>query len=215
MTINYLGHSSFKIKSKNATIIFSPFDSKLLGYNFPKSEADIVLIPKNNAEYNNLSSIKGTPFIIKSSGEFEIKEVMILGFQSNAKTAENDRSIFFRIEIEDVNLVYLGALNSKLTNDQLEQLGWVDILFVPIGGMNTIDVKQAAEIVSRIEPSIVIPMCYFDDDFSDQYKDLSKVDRFIDVMGSSIPDKVDNLRISSRDFDQMTDGTKIIVLEKK
>lgn len=216
MTINYYGHSSFKIKGKNVTILTSPFDSKLLGFRFPKTEADIVLIPKDTAEYNNVNAVKGTPYIIKSPGEFEIKEAMVLSFHANAKSEEGgERATIFRIEIENVNLVYLGALNTKLTNEQLEQLGRVDVLFIPVGGKSTIDVKQAAEIVSKTEPSIVIPMHYFDSDSGELFKDLSKLDKFIEVMGSSSPDKMANLKISSRNFDQTADGTRIIVLEKK
>lgn len=196
-------------------VIMSPFDSKLLGYKFPKSEADIVLIPKNTAEYNNISAIKGNPCVIRTPGEFEVKEVMILGFHADAKLNTVDRNTIFRIEIEDINLIYLGALNGSLTNEELEQFGGVDILFIPISGKSTIDAKKAAELVSKVEPSIVIPMCYFDPDLSDEFKELSKVDRFIEIMGASVPEKMTSLKVYSRDFDQITDGTKVIVLEKK
>lgn len=82
MEITYLGHSSFKIKTKTAVVVTDPFPSEMLGFKFPKTEADIVTISHQHEDHNCLKLIEGDPFIISEPGEYEVKGVSVFGYPS-------------------------------------------------------------------------------------------------------------------------------------
>lgn len=202
MNISYFGHSCFKIDEKindqNISIITDPFN-KDLGLKVPNVEADIVSISHDHSDHNNSSALRGNPFVVDCAGEFDIKGVIIEGVRSSHdenKGNERGDNIIFRFDIEGISLAHLGDLGDILDNKQLEKLGGVDILFIPVGGKYTLDAKKAVEVISQVEPRIVIPMHY---KTKDSKIDIDEVDKFIKELGIEA-NYEEKLKISKKDL---------------
>ena len=168
MKITWHGQSCFKllVKSNNGdkiTILIDPFD-KDTGLTPPRGGADIVLITHDHHDHNNLKTVSGSPFVINGPGEYDIKGIYIKGIYSyhdNNKGLDRGINTIYVIESEEMEICHLGDLGQKeLVDTQLDKMGEVDILMVPIGGTYTIDSEEAVKIINQIEPTIVIPMHY-------------------------------------------------------
>lgn len=204
MQITYIGHSCFKIQDKigsdGVTIITDPFD-KTVGLKMLHSEADIVLISHQHVDHNCVEAVRGNPFIINSAGEYELKNIFVEGvdtFHDNSGGEERGNNIAYRINIEGVNIVHLGDLGHLLDVKQLEKLEGADILLIPVGGNFTIDAKKAVEVISQIEPRIVIPMHY---KVGGSTLKIDSVDKFIKELGIK-PTYEDKLKISKKELPQ-------------
>ncbi len=163
MDITHLGHSSFRIRGRQATLVTDPFSPADTGLKFPKVEADIVTISHQHKDHNEVSLVGGTPQIFSGPGEYETKGVKVLGistFHDAEKGAKRGRNTVFQIQMDGVTILHLGDLGEKLTTEQVETLMGVDILMLPVGGVYSLDGKMAAEVVSQLEPLVVIPMHY-------------------------------------------------------
>lgn len=214
MQIQWLGQSHFKIQTKNngqEIIIATDPYSENMGLKVSKYQADIVTVSHDHDDHNNTGSIKGEPFVISEPGEYETKGVFVCGipaFHDDNQGKERGNIIIYKIHSEEMNLVHLGDLGCDLNDEQLEKIGDVDILFIPVGEVYTIDTKKAKEIVSIIEPRIVIPMHYQIPGLKLKSK-LSNADEFLKISGLPA-EKIDKLKISKKDLPQ--DETKIIQL---
>ncbi len=202
MTITWLGHSCFKIEEKingeNVSLITDPF-SKEIGLKAPNVEADIVSVSHDHDDHNNVSSLRGNPFIIDCAGEFDVKGIIVEGirsFHDDKDGSERGDNIIFRFDIEGISLAHLGDLGDALDNKQLEKLGGVDVLFIPVGGKYTLDAKKAVEVISQIEPRIVIPMHYKTEDLK---IDIDGVDKFVKELGIE-PNYEEKFKISKKDL---------------
>lgn len=198
MNISYFGHSCFKIEEKindeNIVIVTDPFN-KEVGFKVPNIEADIVTISHDHSDHNNVSALRKNPFVIDCAGEFDVKGVIIEGIRSSHGGERGD-NIIYRIDIEGLSLAHLGDLGESLNSKQMDKLGGIDILFIPVGGKYTLDAKKALEVISQIEPRIVIPMHY---KTKDSKIDIDGLDKFIKEIG--IPANYeDKLKISKKDL---------------
>ena len=160
MDIYWGGQALFRIKGKNATVIIDPFDPEFTGLKLPKDlTADMVLVTHDHKDHN---SVGNGQMVFKESGEYEVAGVVVTGissFHDNSQGSERGKNIIFHLMIDNLNIVHLGDLGQvKLTEEQLVQVGEVDILLVPVGSVYTIDAKAAATISSQLEPKIIIPM---------------------------------------------------------
>jgi L-ascorbate metabolism protein UlaG (beta-lactamase superfamily) len=187
MVITWFGLSSFKISSGNLTLVTDPF-SKNTGLTPPRVATDIAVISNiQNDLYNNKESLGGdSTFVIDGPGEFDAKGLFVHGIQAkgNEKQKENgfDYTTIYSIKMEDIRLGFLGSISQKeLTDSQIEELGEIDILFVPVGGHTVCDAEQAVSIVNQIEPHIVIPMHYSQKGLK---LSLDKIDVFLKEIGS-------------------------------
>ncbi len=214
MIITWLGHSCFKIQDKansdGLTLVTDPYSSEV-GLKLPNFEADIVTISHDHFDHNNSSAFRGKPYVVSSAGEFDIKDVLIEGIRSFHDTAgeKSDKplNIIYRIEMDDITLCHLGDLGHILDNKQLERLAGIDILFIPVGGKYTIDAKKAVEVISQIEPRIVIPMHYATPGL--KIKDIDGVDKFIKELGIKVTNE-EKLKISKKDLP--SDEMELVVL---
>lgn len=212
MYISYLGHSCFKIQDKAVadaiTVVTDPFD-KETGFKVPNFEADIVTVSHQHHDHNNVSALRGKPFVVDCAGEYDIKGVAIDGvetFHDDKDGKERGKNIICRIFIDDIAVVHLGDLGHVLDAKQLEQIEGTDILLVPVGGVYTLDAKKAVEVISQIEPRIVIPMHY---KTKDSKIDLEGVEKFIKELGLA-PRYEEKLKISKRDLPQ--EDMELVVL---
>ena len=212
MEITYIGHSCFKIKGKDLSLVIDPYDAKI-GYKLPKMDADVVLCSHNHFDHSNASAISGSRFLIDSLGEYEISGVFINGlatFHDNTDGSKRGKNIIYSMDIDGFNLLHLGDLGHELTDDTLEHLGTVDILMIPVGGFYTIDAETAAKVISSIEPGIVLPMHYKTPDGTG-VTDIVGVEKFLDEMGvAKTVQRLEKLKISSRS--DIPEETEIIVL---
>ncbi len=162
MEISWLGHSCFQLRGKNVTLITDPF-SPQLGHSLGKISAPIVTISHNHPGHNFAGGVDGEPRIVRGPGEYEISDVLITGvasYHDNKHGQELGRNTIYIIHIDDLIICHLGDLGHILQEEQLEEVADADMLLVPIGGQHTINAAQAAEVISQVEPHIVIPMHY-------------------------------------------------------
>lgn len=214
MEITYLGHSSFKIRGKSATIVTDPYDSAKVGFKFPKLEANIVTLSHEHFDHNQSKLVGGDPKVISGPGEYEIVGVSIFGthtYHDDKKGEERGVNTVYTIDMEGVNVCHLGDLGHKLTDDQLDQIGNIDVLLVPVGGMYTIDPSEASDVVSQIEPKIVIPMHFKAEGMPEDFASLETVDAFIKEIGVE-PIRDSKLVVTS---DKIPEEMQLVLLERK
>ncbi|MGV8979954.1 MBL fold metallo-hydrolase [Clostridium sp.] len=163
MEITWLGHSCFLLEDlKGRTLLTDPFDPTI-GYDIYKGNPDIVTISHQHFDHNYTKNIKDNCRIIDNIGMFNIKDIPIKGtpsYHDKNKGAKRGDNIIFTFKMDDYTLCHLGDLGHSLSNDDLDAIGNVDILFIPVGGNYTIDGKEASEVTKKINPKIVIPMHY-------------------------------------------------------
>ncbi len=186
MEIKYLGHSSFLLKTKDAKLVTDPFDSSI-GISFPKVEADVVTVSHHHPDHDNTKAVGGDPLIIDWPGEFEKKGIRVFGYKwyhDDKKGAERGENILYKIEAEGIVLLHCGDIGSIPSDDFLEEIGEVDIMFVPVGGFYTIDASTALQLVKKIDPSIVIPMHYNHDKLNQEtFGKLAPLSTFLKETG--------------------------------
>ena len=162
MEISWLGHSCFQLRGKNVTLITDPF-SPQPEHSLGKINAPIVTISHNHPGHNFAGGVDGDPRIVRGPGEYEISDVLITGvasYHDNKHGQELGRNTIYVIHMDDLIVCHLGDLGHILQEEQLEEVADADVLLIPIGGQHTINATQAAEVISQVEPHIVIPMHY-------------------------------------------------------
>lgn len=216
MNIIWKGQSFFVINVKGrenggVTLAIDPYGNKL-GLHVPNIEADVLLISHAHSDHSNVKAISGRPFTIKNIGEYEVKDIFIKGipaFHDALEGKERGEVIIYKIESEGLKLCHLSDLGQKeLTPEQLELIGEVDILMIPVGSTHSLDAKMASQIISQIEPRIVIPMHY---KLPKLKINLDGVDKFLKVMGAEGTKPEKKLKITSTHLP--VEETKIVVLE--
>ncbi len=209
MIITWYGHSCFKINTKDVTIITDPFDKKI-GIKPYFGAADIVTVSHEHYDHNNVESLKGNPFVIRTPGEFETKNIFIYGFRSyhdKKNGAERGVNTIYLIEAEDMRICHLGDLGERLSDKVIEKLGQVDILMIPVGGVYTLDGKEADDLIDRIEPSIILPMHYKTPALN---INLEPLDKFLAVRGIKNQQAADHLTIKKKELNP--EENKVVIL---
>lgn len=208
MEITWFGLSCFRIRSRTATIVTDPYD-KSVGLNLPRLKADIVTVSHDAPGHNAAHAVKGEPHILSGPGEYEIRGVFITGLdiRPENKRKRERRNTVFLFELEDLRVCHLGDLQHVPSQAEVEEaLGEVDVLFVPVGGGEALNAAQAAEVVSLLEPRIVIPMHYRVPGLALK---LDPVQKFLKEMGSEKAPTLDVLKLSRAD---LPEETQVIVL---
>ncbi|MGH4052503.1 MAG: MBL fold metallo-hydrolase [Clostridium sp.] len=163
MKITWLGHSSFLLEnSKGKQLLTDPFDGTL-GYEVYKGCPNITTISHNHFDHNYTKELNDNCKIIDKIGSYNLDDIYIKGtpsYHDKNKGLKRGNNIIFTFRMDGYSLCHLGDLGHKLSNNDIEAIGDVDILFIPVGGNYTIDGKEASEITKKINPKIVIPMHY-------------------------------------------------------
>ena len=182
MDISWLGHSCFIIKGSNAVVITDPY-SPDLGYTLGKPTARIITVSHQHSGHSSVQGIGGEPRLVTRPGEYEISDVLIIGvatFHDTDRGSERGENTVFVIEIDEISVCHLGDLGHALTAEQVEGIGNVDVLLLPVGGVSTINTPAAAGVVRQLEPKAVIPMHYQTPALN---RDLEPVENFLKEMG--------------------------------
>ena len=182
MEISWLGHSCFKIKGRQATVITDPYPPDL-GYSLGKPTAHIVTVSHRHPGHSYVQGIGGEPRLVTGAGEYEISGVLITGiatFHDRERGQKRGKNTVYLMEVDEVSVCHLGDLGHVLTAEQVEEIDDVDVLLLPVGGVSTINAPMAAEVVRQIEPKAVVPMHYKTEALS---WELEPVDRFLKEIG--------------------------------
>ena len=214
MDITPLGHSSFKIRGKHATVVTDPYASDMVGIKYPRSvTADIVTVSHDHADHNAVAAVGGNPFVVTGAGEYEVHGVGIIGvpsYHDSEQGAKRGRNTIYRIEIDGVVIVHLGDLGHPLSEQDIERLDGVDVLLVPVGGVYTINAAEAVKVVHDIEPAIAVPMHYLTDGMDTKaFGELSPVSAFLKEIGKEDVPSQEKLVITK---DKLPEELDVVVL---
>lgn len=216
MDITYHGHSCFKLKGKVGTVVTDPYEGSV-GLNLPALSADLVTVSHQHPDHNAWKKIKTTarrerPFIIAEAGEYEVAGISVFGTPSwhdDHQGVERGNNIIFTIMIDDLTVCHLGDLGHELSADQLAQIGSVDIVLCPVGGVYTIDPQLAVKTIHALEPSLVIPMHYRTSQHDVKvFGELSELADFLKVYGVEVA-PVPSLSV---DRSRLPEETELVVL---
>ena len=211
MEITWYGHSCFRLTERGmATVVTDPFDNANIGYEPLKLKADIVTVSHDALGHNNSKAVKGTSHVITGPGEFEIGGVFITGVQTNGtikKESEELRNTLYVFDYEGITVAHLGDLKRVPSQTEVEALGAVNVALVPVGGGGGLNAAKAAEVISLLEPNIVIPMHYAT---KDAKLKLDSLDKFLKEMGLSASQPEASLKVTRSG---LPEETHVIVLE--
>jgi L-ascorbate metabolism protein UlaG (beta-lactamase superfamily) len=213
--ITWLGHSCFRLRDRAATVVTDPY-GKALGLNLVRVRADIVTVSHAADDHNYVKGVKGDFQVLAGPGEYEVSSVFVTGLElrgdrkAKKETAAAPRNTVFLFEFDDLTVCHLGDLNLVPTQAQVEEaLGEVDVLLIPVGGGDTLNASQAAEVVSLLEPHVVVPMHYH---VPDSVLKLDTVNKFLKEMGL---DKLAPQEVLKVSRSNLPEETQVVLLEMK
>ena len=211
MEITWYGHSCFRLTERGiATVVTDPYDNTDIGYESLKLKADIVTVSHDTSGHNNTSAIKGTSHVITGPGEFEIGGVFITAVQTNGHGKADDeelRNTLYVFDYDGITVAHLGDLKQVPSQTQVEALGAVNVALVPVGGGGGLNAAKAAEVISLLEPNIVIPMHYAT---KEAKLELDSLDKFLKEMGLSASPPEPSLKVTRSG---LPDETHVVVLD--
>src|SRR5512136_263972 len=214
MEITWLGHSCFRLRDRAATAVTDPY-GKDIGLLLPRVRADLVTVSHDADDHNYIKGVKSGFKALTGPGEYEVSGVFVTGLElrgerKKGKTPEKPRNIVFLFEFDDLTVCHLGDLDYVPTQAQVEEaLGEVDVLLVPVGGGESLNAAQASEVVSLLEPHVVIPMHYRVKDLTVK---LDPVSKFLKEMGLDNITTQETLKVSRSG---LPEETQVVLLELK
>lgn len=209
MDITWYGLSCFRIREAGVTVICDPYD-RTVGLQLPKVRADILTISHDRPGHNSAERVGGEPKVIRGPGEYELKNVFITGattYHRRRKEDAPERNVMFFFEFGDLTVGHLGDLGEIPTQSEIEELnlGEVDVLFVPVGGGDTLDPTRAVEVIGLFEPRLVVPMHYQQPELSALWaNNLEPVDKFLRELGTTAPEAQEMLKLTKSSLPEET-----------
>ncbi len=211
MEITWYGHSCFRLTERGlATVVTDPFDHATIGYDSLKLKADIVSVSHEASGHNFLNGVKGFSRVIDGPGEYEIGSVFITGVQidgSGKKNNNHPRNTLYVFDYNGLNIAHLGDLREVPSRSEIEALGNVNVALVPVGGGGGLNAAKAAEVISLLEPNIVVPMHFATPAAK---VPLDSLDKFLKEMGLSSHETQPSLKITRAG---LPEETKVMVLD--
>ncbi len=221
MDITWLGHSSFKIRGKEGTVVTDPFDPKSVGLEWKTPKADVVTVSHGHHDHNNVEGVQASAgrsekgiFVVEGPGEYEVQGIVVRGwstFHDEVSGKKSGKNVVYLIEMERIKVLHLGDLGHELSAELLEDIGQVDVLLVPVGGVYTIDSKTAAKVSKAISPAYVVPMHYQVRGLAPEvFKDLTGVDEFLKEMDVEKGEPMEKLSVA---MSSLPEDTQVVVLK--
>lgn len=157
------GHACFEI-TDDLTIVTDPHDGKSIGIETPMVKGDIILVSHDHYDHNSVRTVeKKDSVVVRDVGKKNIKGIEIEGIESfhdEVKGAKRGKNIIFKFKVDDITFCHLGDLGHIPDKEILDKIGEVDILFIPVGGVYTLDADSAWETSNLIKSKIIVPMHY-------------------------------------------------------
>ena len=211
MEIFWYGLACFRFKSRQLTIIADPYAPEV-GLTMPAARAQVVTVSHNVPGHNYVKAVKGYEHAFDGPGEYEVNGVFITGVASYHRGApgERERNTAFLYEFNDLSIGHLGDLGETMDRKQIEAFNSPDVLIVPIGGGDILDAAKAVEIITELEPRIVIPMHYAQPGLK---LSLDPLEKFLKEMGAEAMAPLPSLKL--RKADLAGEETRVILLESQ
>ena len=210
MNVAWYGQSCFRLETKGVSVLIDPF-SRDIGLRPPRLNDNIFLVTHEHYDHNDVKKVAADSFVITGPGEYEKSGIYVEGinsFHDNVQGTQRGLNTIYIIKMDDMRFCHLGDLGQhQLTDEQVESIGDIDILFIPIGGVYTIDGGQAAKIISQVEPKIIVPMHYKVPGLN---IDLEGPERFLKEIGLK-PEEVETFKIAKKNLP--TEEIKLIMFK--
>jgi L-ascorbate metabolism protein UlaG (beta-lactamase superfamily) len=211
LDVTWLGHGCFRMRGRNAAVVTDPYPPSL-GPKLSRLDADVLTISHDHPNHSYTRAVSADAFLIVGPGEYEVQGVTVKGlpsFHDSSGGAEHGRNTIYVIEIDDVTVCHLGDLGHRLIDADLEAIGTLDVLMVPVGGKNCLNAVTAAEVVRQLEPRLVVPMHY---SLPAIKTELESLERFLKEMGVASAEPQAKLSIGPGSGDV---ETRVQVLEAR
>ncbi|NPA92032.1 MAG: MBL fold metallo-hydrolase [Chloroflexi bacterium] len=210
MELTWYGLATFRISDRRLKVVTDPYGPEV-GLSLPRLRADVVTVSHDRPGHNYVKAVKGYRKLLDGPGEYEVGGVFITGIRTWHRAGKNgEPNTIFLFEFGDITVCHLGDLGYVPKQEEIEQLGEVSILLVPIGGHETLNGAEAAEVVSLIEPAFVIPMHYA---LPGLVFDLDPLDKFLREMGVSEPRELPTLKVNRKS--ELSEETEVILLQPR
>ena len=211
MDVTWLGHACFRLRGKEGVVLMDPC-ARSTGYTIGKQSADIVTASRSDPEHAYTDAVTPPFRLLNAPGEYEIGGVLLNGVQTAPPgKARSDpattRNVAFVVEIDDLRVCHLGDLDHTPTQDLIEELSDIDVLFTPVGGHGALDAAGAAEVISLLQPRLVVPMRYRTEAAA---VELDPLDPFIKQLGRTAPDPQARLSVTRSN---LPENTQVAVLD--
>ncbi len=204
MVITHHGGQCFKVSFGDTTIAFDPIakNSKLPSVKFG---ADVAFISLNHPNFNGADQASHStkePYVVQGPGEYEIGDVTARGYGVKTTYEGVERyNTIYQVRLEEINMIFLGAISSEEIDPKiLGELGDIDILFLPIGGGDVLDVPAASKLAVKLEAKLIIPMHY----------DKTALGAFLKEIGADSQSAVDKLTIKKKDILEMEGEVRVL-----
>lgn len=209
MEIEYYGANCFRVTTKKTSFVF---DDNLadLGLKSVTKAGDIALFSGSHGQPS--AEVK---MVIDQPGEYEVSDVSVQGVAARAHTDEVNMlsGVMFKLLAEDIRLAAVGHIYPELSDEQLEALGIIDVLLIPVGGSGyTLDGIGALKIIKKIEPKIVIPTHYADSKLKYPVPQQA-LDEVIKSLAMEPRERLPKLKLKAADLS--AEGTQLLILERQ
>jgi len=199
MELTWLGHSCFRLRGKDATLITDP-PAPTTGYSLGRPSADIITISHHHPGHDYVKSVSGdVKFIVDGPGEYEIQQVLVTGVQTyhdHERGKQLGRNTAYLITMDDIHICHLGDIGDVLDDRAQEALNGADVVLVPVGGGNALNAEQAVQVIAQIEPRLIIPMHYATPAYKPNGSALDPVEKFLKEMGVEAAEPLPKLAIT-------------------
>lgn len=209
MDIDWYGHSCFRLRERGVTVVCDPYSKESTGLALPKIRADIVTISRAlpDRDDNVGKLVAGEPKVLHGPGDYEVRQVLVTGLP----TSHNGRrNVAFFLGFGGLTVGHLGELGQAPSQRLVEELGDIDVLLAPVSGPQTPDVSRIAEVISLLDPRIVVPMHYVHETLqSESAESPEPVARFLTELGISDPEVTDTLKLTKHG---LSEETQVVLL---
>ncbi len=216
--VQFLGHACFRLRGRDGAIVCDPYQ-RAIGLDLGRPTATIVTVSHQHPGHNNTAAVRPLRerlFVVDGPGEYEIGGVLITGirtYHDNAKGAERGFNTVYIIHLDDLVFCHLGDLGHELSATQLEEIGSnVDVLFVPVGGGESLSPATASNVISQIEPRFVIPMHYAMGQTGIE-PPLAPIEKFVSEMGLKEYTPEEKFVINANALPADDEQTRIVILK--
>jgi L-ascorbate metabolism protein UlaG (beta-lactamase superfamily) len=206
MEITYLGESCVRLRGRDTQVLVDPPEGQLPGLS--KTPADLVVRTVGRTDPDHLRPMPGRSQQVAGPGEFELRGVTVHGVD-----AGGGRTLM-RIEIDDVVVVSVGRLDRQLTEDEVDALGHVDVLVIPVGGGDALAPQAASKVVNAVEPAVVVPVRYRNP-ASPGSGDLEPIDTFAKEMGLAEGTYATQPKLNLNGAMSSADDSRVVILEPR
>ncbi len=209
MDISWLGHACIRVRAGGTFVVMDPAGRET-GYDMGRPTADVVTISNPSPAHNNVRGLRGEPLVLDGPGEYEVQGVQFVAVATSLRAVEDGakpgRNIAFVLESEELRVAHLGSLGARLTAEQKEQLGDIDVLIVPVAGEGALEPVEAARVCRELEPRVVIPMLYAPGDGN------TAPAEFVRALGVEAEAPTARVTIQKRG---LTEKTRLVILEPR